>query len=233
MTPLLLVCALLSVLCCWLLPPQAVSAVRTLAVVAIVAILLVRKPLRIGRPRGVTTVFNCLRPAVAVYVISIVVEQLIYTCVAHDAIERGNVRVVVYHGTTIVQKMSVLPNTLEGPHPPNRLNMIEDNVLARVEMASRTAVGVPFHFAFDAPIEIGAASADDTQPVNEMVNAVVGDLRRFFENAVIESTPTRPGVGTEAASVALAAADRGSACGTARTLDESSQAHERRVTKVV
>lgn len=102
----LLTCALISVLCCWLLPPRAVSAVRTLAVVSIIAILLVRKPLRVGRPRGVATVFNCLRPAVAVYVLSMVFEQLVYTCVAEDAIEHGTVRVAVYHGTTVVMLLS-------------------------------------------------------------------------------------------------------------------------------
>ena len=85
---------------------RAVSAVRTLAVVSIVAVLLVRKPLRVGRPRGVATVFNCLRPAVAVYVLSMVVEQLVYTCVAENAIERGSVRVAVYHGTTVVMLLS-------------------------------------------------------------------------------------------------------------------------------
>lgn len=98
----LLICALISVLCCWLLPPRAVSAVRTLSVVSIVAILLVRKPLRVGRPRGVAAVFNCLRPAVAVYVLSMVFEQLVYTCVAEDAIEPGSVRTAAYHGTTVV-----------------------------------------------------------------------------------------------------------------------------------
>lgn len=102
----LLVCALASVLCCWLLPPRAVSAVRTLSVVSILAILLVRKPLRVGRPRGVATVFNCLRPAVAIYVLSMVLEQLVYTCVSEDATNPSRVRVAVYHGTTLVMMTS-------------------------------------------------------------------------------------------------------------------------------
>tara|TARA_Y100000817_G_scaffold100186_2_gene78270 strand:- start:3845 stop:5164 length:1320 start_codon:yes stop_codon:yes gene_type:complete len=80
----LLCCASSSILSCWLLPPQAISAVRTLAIVTSIGLVLVRKPLRIGRVRGVTTVFNALRPAIAIYIASLVLEQLVHTCLPHN-----------------------------------------------------------------------------------------------------------------------------------------------------
>ena len=73
-------CALTSVLACWL-PLDVISAVRTLALTTVVGGFLVRSPLIIGRVRGVQTVFNGLRPCVAVYVGALVIEQLLHTCV--------------------------------------------------------------------------------------------------------------------------------------------------------
>ena len=55
-------CSCASVLCCWLMPPAAISAVRTLAITTVIGFMLVRKPLRVGQCRGVMTVFNALRP---------------------------------------------------------------------------------------------------------------------------------------------------------------------------
>ena len=98
-----LTCASVSVLACWLLPPPAVSAVRTLALMAVVGTLLVMKPLRVGRPRGVASVFNVLRPSVGVYVAALVLEQLVHTCVLPEhAVEGGAVRRSVFHGATLV-----------------------------------------------------------------------------------------------------------------------------------
>jgi uncharacterized membrane protein len=94
-------CSCASVLCCWLMPPTAISAVRTLAIVSLIGFTLVRKPLRIGQCRGVVTVFNALRPSIAIYVLALVLEQLVHTCVvvgdgldmeAHATLRRG-----VYH----------------------------------------------------------------------------------------------------------------------------------------
>ena len=97
-------CATGSVLACWLLPPHAISAVRTLAIVLIIAVHGVMKPLRVGRPRGVASIFNVLRPSVAIYVGSLVLEQLVHTCVQlpEDAVEGGLVRRSVLHGTTLL-----------------------------------------------------------------------------------------------------------------------------------
>ena len=72
--------AITSVLACWLLPIGFVSSVRTLVLCVGVAAPLVRRPIRIGRARGVTTVFNALRPAVALYLVALVLEQLVHTC---------------------------------------------------------------------------------------------------------------------------------------------------------
>ena len=87
-----------SILSCWLLPEKAVSAVRTLAVALTVGLVCVLKPARVGRVRGVTTVFNALRPCVLLYVQVQVIEQVVHTCVAADAsADRGMWRRAVFH----------------------------------------------------------------------------------------------------------------------------------------
>lgn len=91
-------CACTSVLCCWLLPSAAVSAVRTLAITTAVGLLAIHKPIRLGRVRGVTTVFNALRPSVLVYIQVQVLEQLVHTCVPADlAADHGTWRKVIFH----------------------------------------------------------------------------------------------------------------------------------------
>lgn len=109
-------CGSISVLSCWLLPPEAISAVRTLAITTFVGLLLVRNPLRIGRVRGVTTVFNALRPSVAVYILALVLEQLVHTCVGHDADgeAHGMFRRVVYH---IISVFLILSGFIRAKNP--------------------------------------------------------------------------------------------------------------------
>jgi len=82
-------CSCASVLCCWLMPPAAISAVRTLAITTTLGLILVRKPLRVGHARGVVTVFNALRPAIVIYVLALVLEQLVHTCVGLDDDDGG------------------------------------------------------------------------------------------------------------------------------------------------
>jgi hypothetical protein len=78
-----IVCAsVASVLCCWLLPIRLVSAVRTLTCCAATGAALVHRPLRVGRARGLTLVFDALRPSVAVYVLALALQQLAHTCSA-------------------------------------------------------------------------------------------------------------------------------------------------------
>ena len=74
-----------AILSCWVLPVAAVSAVRTLAISGTAGLLCILKPVRVGRIRGVTTVFNALRPCVLIYVQVQVLEQLVHTCVPSDA----------------------------------------------------------------------------------------------------------------------------------------------------
>ena len=91
-------CAVSSILSCWLLPERAVSAVRTLAVTGTVGMLIVLHPIRVGRVRGVTTLFNALRPSVLLYVQALVIEQLVHTCVPADArVDPGTWRRVIFH----------------------------------------------------------------------------------------------------------------------------------------
>lgn len=73
-------CAITSLMCCWLLPSTAVSAVRTLVLSSLVPALLVRRPFRIGRVHGLSVVFGALRPCCAIYVASLISEQLVHTC---------------------------------------------------------------------------------------------------------------------------------------------------------
>ena len=95
-------CAATSVACCWLLPSAAISAVRTLALTAVIGVLFIRKPLIVGRVRGVHGVFNALRPAVPLYIFVLVVEQLVHTCVStEDTSPSGTWRRVVFNVTTM------------------------------------------------------------------------------------------------------------------------------------
>lgn len=102
-------CASASVLCCWLMPPSAISAVRTLAITTVVGLLLVRKPLRVGPTRGVVTVFNALRPSIAIYILALTIEQLVHTCVLPDddvEQQRSVVRRGIYHTMTAILALS-------------------------------------------------------------------------------------------------------------------------------
>ena len=73
-------CAAVSVIACSLVPMGNVSAVRTLVFCVLTAVVLMRKPLRVGRARGVATVFTALQPAAAIYLLSLIIEQLLHTC---------------------------------------------------------------------------------------------------------------------------------------------------------
>ena len=90
------VCSIVSVLACWLVPSGSVSAVRTLALCCFFAILLMHRPLRIGRTHGVSVVFASLQPSVALYLVSQVIEQLIHACTQND-VAVPSWRRVVFH----------------------------------------------------------------------------------------------------------------------------------------
>ena len=92
-------CAATSVACCWLMPIGMISAVRTLALTGLVAFVCMRKPIRIGRVRGVTTIFNALRPCVMLFIMSLVIEQLVHTCVPMDHRPSGMSRRIIFHCT--------------------------------------------------------------------------------------------------------------------------------------
>lgn len=92
-------CAGTSIACCWLMPINMISAVRTLAMTSLVAFACMRKPIRVGRVRGVTTIFNALRPCVVLYVAALTIEQLVHTCVPTDHRPNGYTRRVVFHCT--------------------------------------------------------------------------------------------------------------------------------------
>lgn len=90
--------SLVSVLTCWLIPVGAISAVRTLALTAIAGFVVVRKPLQIGRTKGINTIFSALRPCCFIYVGSLVLEQLIHTCISEESTyEHGFWRRIMYH----------------------------------------------------------------------------------------------------------------------------------------
>lgn len=92
-------CAATSVACCWLMPVGMISAVRTLALTSCVAFVCMRKPIRIGKVRGVTTIFNALRPCVLLFITALVIEQLVHTCVATDHRNLGFSRRIIFHCT--------------------------------------------------------------------------------------------------------------------------------------
>ena len=90
-----------SIACCSLLPEAAVSAIRTLVLSCASGGLLVRKPLRLGRVRGIRLIFDSLRPCVALYVVSLVLEQLVHSC-ARD-VSTPSWRRFVFHSMVLVQ----------------------------------------------------------------------------------------------------------------------------------
>lgn len=106
----LLMCPLTAAFASFILPSSAMSSVRTLICVCIISTILVRKPLRVGRPRGIQLVFNCLRPAVALYIASITVQQLVYTCIVEESSvsPSTSMRTVAYHSTSGLLMLSGL-----------------------------------------------------------------------------------------------------------------------------
>ena len=91
--------ACVSVLACWLVPLDAISAVRTLALTATAGVVIIRKPIKIGHTKGVNTIFSALRPCCLLYVSCLVLEQLVHTCVRDEELtyEHGFWRRLIYH----------------------------------------------------------------------------------------------------------------------------------------
>jgi len=73
-------CATTALVTCWLIPHSMVSAVRTLTITSIVGAVLMRTPITIGHVHGVNVVFGSLRPAVLIYIASLITETLMHTC---------------------------------------------------------------------------------------------------------------------------------------------------------
>lgn len=96
--------SMVSVLSCWLLPVHVISAVRTLVLSSIVAVLLVRKPFRLGRVHGLGLIFNALRPCVLIYIVSMVLEQLVHTCTREYA-SPSWLR-IVFHFSIVIAMLS-------------------------------------------------------------------------------------------------------------------------------
>lgn len=67
------------------LPPRwAVTALRTLTVLVVVAVVGTWRPIQIGNPRGVMELFRASKVSVWLYVAALVVEQLRHACTHHD-----------------------------------------------------------------------------------------------------------------------------------------------------
>jgi len=101
----IVMCAFVSVLSCWIVPGPGVSAVRTLALCVATGSLLMLKPLRVGRSHGIKIVFASLQPAVPIYLLALVVEQLVHTCTS-DTSNAHSWRRVVFHSMILVMIVS-------------------------------------------------------------------------------------------------------------------------------
>ena len=97
--------AVVSVLACWIAPENGASAVRTLALCSATGAALMRAPLRIGRTHGVNVVFSSLQPAIVLYLMALVVEQLIHTC-SIETQTAPSWRKVVFHAMTLVMTVA-------------------------------------------------------------------------------------------------------------------------------
>ena len=114
-------CAATSVLFCWALPRAAISAVRTLAGTSAVAVLFVSKTLRLGRVRGVNTVFNALRVSVPLYIFALVIEQILHTCTETTRDEDESIALrVVFH---IVVAFMILSGFVRARRPISETDM--------------------------------------------------------------------------------------------------------------
>jgi len=96
----LVVCCLTSILVSLASAAVSVSAVRTATLTMLVGGLVVCKPIRIAYARGIDVMFDALRPAVVVYVLALVFEQLVHSCgLAHDG--SVTLRHWAYHAFTV------------------------------------------------------------------------------------------------------------------------------------
>ena len=80
----------------------AVSAVRTATISAVVGAAVVWRPCRLARARGIDMMSDTLRPAVAVYMLALVFEQLVHSCGPVHVGEGLTARHWVYHASTVV-----------------------------------------------------------------------------------------------------------------------------------
>ena len=123
------VSACASILSCWAIPVRSVSAVRTLSITAICSLVLVRKPLRVGRVRGVGMIFNALRPAVVIYLLALIIEQLLHNCNGNNSINVNSMHAVasapstpaIAHGATNEEEDPILGIPLEQHHTLRRI----------------------------------------------------------------------------------------------------------------
>lgn len=90
-------CAATTIAACWLISSSIVSAVRTLAITCAVGFLFLKNAIRVGRVRGVTTIFNALRPCVVIYILTLIIEQLVHTCVVEERHAPNLTRQLVFH----------------------------------------------------------------------------------------------------------------------------------------
>lgn len=90
--------SLLSVVCAWVTGDQS-SAIRNLAVCTAATAACLWKPLRVGRVPGLAAVFAALRPCAIMYLGSLVVGQLVHSCLALQVeLETPFWRLVVFYG---------------------------------------------------------------------------------------------------------------------------------------
>lgn len=76
----LVFCSVITILVSMVSVHFEVSAVRTATFAIFVGILSVWRPVRIGQARGVDIMFDALRPAVPVYILALIFEQLVHSC---------------------------------------------------------------------------------------------------------------------------------------------------------
>lgn len=98
-----LLVSITATVCSWLQPPSQVSAVRSLAATTVLSMLMLKAPLRVGQTRGVSVLFNALRPCAFVYVTFLVVEQLLHSCETPTDEIPGHLtmRRIIFHGASL------------------------------------------------------------------------------------------------------------------------------------
>ena len=84
----------------------AVSAVRTATLSALVGFAIMFRPIRLAYARGIDLMFDALRPALAVYMMALIFEQLVHSCGPPHVGEALSARHWIFHSCSVLMGLA-------------------------------------------------------------------------------------------------------------------------------